>query len=808
MIIKSLKLAPFAGMNDLEVAFAPGLNVLFGPNEAGKSTVVEGLYAALFQQIKLKRSIRADQEFHLRARRYPDGDHAHLQVTFKAEKESYQLTKHWQQGSSYINLIQGQSKMADEEAVREKMAAILHYGPQTYANVLFARQSSFQNTLEELQQDTDTNNTIDGILKKAVMQLDGVSVEALRRKLDNNIEQLGKRWDMTIHQPENNRTIQNPYKTGVGEVLQAYYKQESLRMELQAVKKGETAMESLSAEIKAVKNSLDDATRQLETYERIEPQVIERETIELKQVQLNKEYRQLVEINKEWPVREAEQISLKEQVPALQEKMASLKVELAQLHQWQLLEQDRALVAKADQLKTNIEKAAKDVDQLAYITEALVQELEEQEKSLRYAETSMEAATLVAILDKAPASVKVTAGFHQPVALKEGQQITANGSLRFEMGENENAFSFRVNAGEIDFEQVKILHAAADAKKTDILKQLNVSSEKEAKQLLRDKKEAEQALGQLQQTYTSVVGDKDLDKVRESLEKTKGSPLRTIKEVTSELDVTEKQWQDQHRQMLMVEGQLNQWTKAYKDHDHLLEALMETKTTIKQHEAALEKLATLPEGFQNATEFRQHVSQLRKTKNALSEQLYEKKQALSDLQHNLPDDSSEELSRALVEAEDDFGKKKSHLSRLVIIRETLEKVVHRLDKDSAKPLEESFRRYLGLMTDHRYQAVSLDESFQIQIRHHGNRNIVPSLFSAGTYDSVALAFRFALIDQLFPEKETVIVLDDCLVNLDPQRKASTIQLIQKKAEQHQIIFTTCQPETAEQLGGHLIRLGA
>ena len=43
MIIKSLKLARFAGINDLEVTLAPGLNVLFGPNEAGKSTVVEGL---------------------------------------------------------------------------------------------------------------------------------------------------------------------------------------------------------------------------------------------------------------------------------------------------------------------------------------------------------------------------------------------------------------------------------------------------------------------------------------------------------------------------------------------------------------------------------------------------------------------------------------------------------------------------------------------------------------------------------------------------------------------------------------------
>ncbi len=807
MMIKSLKLAPFAGLNELEVNFSHGLNVLYGPNEAGKSTVVEGLYAALFQQIKLKRSVRADQEFHQRARRYPDGDHAHLQLAFKEGEETYQLTKHWQQGNSYIQLTDGQVKMAEEEAIRQKMDRFLCYGPQTYANVLFAKQSTFQKTLEELEQDTDTSATVDQILKKAVMQLDGVSVEALYRKLDHNIEQLGKRWDLADQRPENNRTIQNPYKTGVGEVLKAHYNEASLSMDLQAVIKGEKAIETLNDEIHATNSTLEDTTRQLTAYELIEPQVTERETIELKQVQLTKEYQRLFEVNKEWPVQEAEFTKLKQQVPSLQDKVSQLKAEMEQLHQWQLLEQNRELLLKADELRNQIEIASKNVEKYAYVTEDSMQELEKQEQSLRHAQASMEAATLVAVLDQASTPVKITAGFDEPVTVKAGQRITAKGSLRLEMGEEGKSLSFQVNAGELDFEQVKTGYEEAVNQKATLLKKLNVATFEEARLLLTIKKEKQQEHQQVLKTYQGVVGDKDLDTLRKKIEKTKGSSYRSVKEVAAALDQTEKKWQEKQRQLLLVENQLDQWRKEYKDHDQLLETLMETKAAMKKNETDMKNLATLPIGFNTSADFRSHLAQLRKNKSELSEELYRKKQALTDLQHTLPDDSSEELTRALEEAKRDFFRKKSQLDRLVSIRKTLGKVVARLDRHSAKPLEEAFCQYLGLITENRYQSVSLDESFQIKIQPNPKISVIPSLFSAGTYDSVALAFRFALIDQLFSKKEAIIVLDDCLVNLDPERKARTIEMIRGKAEQHQIIFTTCQPETAEQLGGHIIRLG-
>lgn len=81
-----------------------------------------------------------------------------------------------------------------------------------------------------------------------------------------------------------------------------------------------------------------------------------------------------------------------------------------------------------------------------------------------------------------------------------------------------------------------------------------------------------------------------------------------------------------------------------------------------------------------------------------------------------------------------------------------------------------------------------------------------NLLSAGTYDSVALALRLALLDNILGESKGFLILDDCLVDLDPDRRGKAAELIKNFAERHQVIFTTCSPETAGLLGGNLIRM--
>ena len=48
MILKNIALTPFGGLTDARLNFKPGLNVIHGPNEAGKSTIFNALQRVLF----------------------------------------------------------------------------------------------------------------------------------------------------------------------------------------------------------------------------------------------------------------------------------------------------------------------------------------------------------------------------------------------------------------------------------------------------------------------------------------------------------------------------------------------------------------------------------------------------------------------------------------------------------------------------------------------------------------------------------------------------------------------------------------
>ena len=80
------------------------------------------------------------------------------------------------------------------------------------------------------------------------------------------------------------------------------------------------------------------------------------------------------------------------------------------------------------------------------------------------------------------------------------------------------------------------------------------------------------------------------------------------------------------------------------------------------------------------------------------------------------------------------------------------------------------------------------------------------LLSTGTQDVLAIALRLAFAREFLGEEKSFIMLDDPLVDLDPERQARTSEVIQSFSKDHQVILFTCHPSHAEQLGGTLIDL--
>ena len=111
-----------------------------------------------------------------------------------------------------------------------------------------------------------------------------------------------------------------------------------------------------------------------------------------------------------------------------------------------------------------------------------------------------------------------------------------------------------------------------------------------------------------------------------------------------------------------------------------------------------------------------------------------------------------------------------------------------------------------MLTDGNYNQGQIDESFDISLQNKNGVTMPPALLSAGTHDCVALALRFSILKYIYGNTHGYVILDDCIVDLDPERKKMAVQLIKQYAEKNQVIFTTCNPEIAELLGGNIITM--
>ncbi len=78
------------------------------------------------------------------------------------------------------------------------------------------------------------------------------------------------------------------------------------------------------------------------------------------------------------------------------------------------------------------------------------------------------------------------------------------------------------------------------------------------------------------------------------------------------------------------------------------------------------------------------------------------------------------------------------------------------------------------------------------------REIAPAALSRGTVEQLYLSLRLALIETFVRRHPVPVVLDDVLVDFDPDRTAAMVTEIVSLSEETQVIFFTCHPATVEE----------
>src|SRR5665648_791319 len=181
MIIKSYKCNRFAGIKDKSITFEDHLNVILGPNEAGKSTVVEGIYSVLFKSSKLGNRSTEDKEFKSRFMPIQSGDTIDGEVVISGGSGSdggsgeYSLSREWGENSFSKLITPGGQILKDEEGIRGALAAVMQFGEATYSSIFFSKQINIKDAIEKIVKNSETTGEVSSILRKAIMELDGVS---------------------------------------------------------------------------------------------------------------------------------------------------------------------------------------------------------------------------------------------------------------------------------------------------------------------------------------------------------------------------------------------------------------------------------------------------------------------------------------------------------------------------------------------------------------------------------------------------------------------------------------------------------
>ncbi|MBT3287647.1 MAG: AAA family ATPase [Victivallales bacterium] len=141
-------------------------------------------------------------------------------------------------------------------------------------------------------------------------------------------------------------------------------------------------------------------------------------------------------------------------------------------------------------------------------------------------------------------------------------------------------------------------------------------------------------------------------------------------------------------------------------------------------------------------------------------------------------------------------------ARATVARRLLEEAKRTFERERQPQVLQEASAFFRLLTCERYEGVfsPLDGGRELHALLPDQEFRTPEELSRGTVEQLYLALRFGfLTDSAHKGTALPVVMDEILVNFDPERAAAAARAIGKLAESHQILFFTCHPSTADML---------
>ena len=797
MKIKSVSCTQFAGVRDRNVSFTDGINVIYGKNESGKSTLVNLLSRTLFQNAKLDgRKDKTFSELYFPGAKKGSsstGDFADGRITFETENGTYTLSKEWGTDAR-CTLSTPDGIIRDQNKINGILADALLYREGVYVDMLFSSQRNTDASLQTIldaSKKTDAKQEITNVVSQAFAESDGISVDAIEQAIAAKIDELaGKHWDSEKNAPKR--------KTGGGrwavaekdatkdKVLKAYYVFEDTKNALKKISDLEHDADDAAknyTEKDSDARTAEDAYTRFNTFaSQLAIQSERKKTIHNLQEKLEK----AGDVFSKWP-------QLSENLKNA-EALKTEKANRAVFDLWNTVNDTRAELSDEDYATA----------ELPYPESAEISNVRKFLRDISSLENKLCGMNL-------NAAIQMLGGNQvHLVSLRTGEPVDVSGgtasiteAVRITVP---GVMEMQLYPADVDVAAVEGEIAQLKEKIHKIFSAYNVESLENLETYVRKIDTARAKIERVNTKITRVLGGTSLQQLEE-LYKQAGSVHRSKEEIDLDISVLCK-GVDISRFITQTETILDGYTAEYGTISSLEETVSGLKADLQNAQTSVDDAADIPAEYLSIADPEKHLEQLKRNMNKLRDEretALTKKTTATNTLDAYKDDHPEVCPETVERAAQNFEEIKSLLNHWLHIRKAFQAQKETIHDNPMQDIAANFTRYLSVISEGKISSeFPTEDKLEMNI-YSNNRLLDYGKLSEGTKETVSLAFRLAVLDHLFPDGGGVIVFDDPFTDMDADRTAQSCKLIQECAKRHQVIFLTCKEEYLDVLKGNQIR---